>query len=334
MTKPLTLLMSRQAIDHFETRVADVLGDTPWRIVDLDAKPDADGIYPVDVAFLTRDVTGKSGKTDLAPTLTRYYEIVRAAPGLQWIQAHAAGMDRPIFAELHERGVRVTHGGGTTSMPVAQMAVAGLLALARRLPTLMDAQRRKAWEPLLPPRAPRDLSDQTAVIVGLGAIGQEIARLCKALGMTVIGISRSSEKPEHFDEVQPYENVDAVLPRADFVMLCCPLNTATRGLLNATRLARLPKGANVINVSRGEVLIEEDLAEALGSGHLGGAFLDVFQHEPLSPDSPFWTLPNVIISPHTAAHTAGHYEAVGKLFLQNLKRWREGQALINVATFA
>lgn len=334
MTQPLTILMSRLAADRFGAGVAAVLDDMPFRIVDLDVDPDSAQGYGIDLAFLTRDVTADSGKAVLAPTLTRFYEIVRASPKLAWLQAHSAGTDRPIYAELHSRNVLVTHASGTTAVPVAQMAITGMLALARRLPALMDAQRRKSWEPLHPPRAPRDLGEQTVVVIGAGPIGREIARLCVALGMRVLGVSRTPRGAEPpFEKIYSYGQVDTVLPEADFVILACPLTELTRGILNEARLYLLPIGAHVINVARGEVAVESALAGALAQGRLGGAFLDVFQREPLNGQSPLWTLPNVIVSPHTAAHTTGHFQAVGTLFLENLRRWRHDEKLINVAEF-
>jgi len=334
MAEPLTVLMSRQAADAFEARISTVLDGMPFRIVDLGASPDSAAGYAIDLAFLTRDVTADSGKAMLAPTLARFYEIVRASPQLAWLQTHSAGTDRPIYAELHGRNVLVTHSSGTTAVPVAQMAIAGVLALARRLPALMDAQRCKSWEPLHPPRAPRDLGEQTAVVIGAGPIGREIARLCVALGMHVLGVSRRPRDVDPpFEKVFPYGRVDAVLPQADFVILACPLTELTRGILNQASLRLLPVGAHVINVARGEVVVEQALIDALAEGRLGGAFLDVFEREPLDRESPLWGLPNVVISPHTAAHTAGHFEAVGRLFLENLGRWRRGEALLNVARF-
>lgn len=327
---PLAILMSSQAQQAFGARVADVLAGRPHRLLDLDAAADADGTYPVELAFLSRDVTADSGKTVLAPTLERFYAILRRSPRLRWLQAHAAGADRPIYAEMRGRQVQVTTGSGTTAEPVAQMAFTGLLALARRLPTLMDAQRRGAWEPLLGARSPQDLKQQTALVVGLGPIGQEIARLLKAVRMRVVGVRHTPRPTEHVDQVVTYEDLPTVLPTAHWVLLACPLTALTRGLVDARALALLPPGAHLVNVARGEVVVEAALEAAIRSGHLGGAFLDVFEREPLEPAHPLWGLPNVLISPHTAAHTTGHYAAVGELFLDNLQRHCAGQGMRNL----
>jgi phosphoglycerate dehydrogenase-like enzyme len=327
--RPLTLLLSKQAAHDFGARIEQVLCEVPYRFIHLESEPDAGGDFGADIAFLTREVTGKSGKTQLTDSLLRFYEILRGSPRLQWVHAHSAGADRPIYPELRKRNVVVTTSSGANAEPVAQMAVTGLLMLGRRMPELMDAQRRKSWEPLLGARAPNDLRNQTALVVGLGSIGQEIARLLKALGMHVIGVRRSRVPCPPCDETVAFEDLPLVLPRADWAILACPLTGQTRGLLNAASIALLPGGARVVNVARGEVAVESDLIAALGSGHLGGAYLDVFESEPLSPESPLWSLPNVIVTPHTAGHTTGHYGAVGEIFLDNLARWRDGRAMRN-----
>jgi phosphoglycerate dehydrogenase-like enzyme len=163
----------------------------------------------------------------------------------------------------------------------------------------------------------------------LGPIGREIARLLKALGMRVIGVRRQPAAVETVDEVVTFETIRAALPRADWLILACPLSETTRGLLNAATIDLLPPGARVINVSRGEVVVESDLVAALQAGRLGGAFLDVLVEEPLEAVSPLWSLPNVILTPHTAGHTRGLPKAVGEIFLDNLVRWREGRPLRN-----
>jgi phosphoglycerate dehydrogenase-like enzyme len=324
------ILLSDQAAEQFGPGIARIFQDQPYAITRPSDPPQADGSYDIDLAFISRDVTGKSSKTVLTDTLLRYYEILRHAPRLAWVHGHSAGADRPIYPELRSRGVTVTTSSGANAEAVAQMILTGVLALSRRLPELMDAQRRHAWEPLLGPRAPRDLAGQTALIVGLGPIGQEAARLLKMLRMQVIGVRRSEAATPHCDRVLPFGRLDEALPLADWVILACPLTDQTRGLLDAARIALLPAGARVINVARGEVAVERELAAALASGALGGAFLDVFEVEPLAPQSPLWDIPNVMISPHTAGQTSGHYAAVGELFLDNLARWRSGQPLRNL----
>jgi phosphoglycerate dehydrogenase-like enzyme len=284
----------------------------------------------IDVAFISRDVTGKSTKHELTESLQQFYRVLRAAPRLAWVHAHSAGADRPIYPELRARGVTVTTSSGANAEAVAQMVLAGVLALNRRLPELLDAQRRRAWEPLLGERAPRDLRGQTALVVGLGPSGLEVARLFKALRMQVIGVRRSDAAAPPCDRVVPLARLDEALPQADWLVLACPLTDDTRNLIDARRLALLPPGAHLVNVARGEVVAEPDLVAALRERRPAGAFLDVFAHEPLAAASPLWGLDNVLLSPHTAGHTSGHYAAVAEIFLDNLARWRDGQVMNNL----
>ena len=324
------ILLSDQAAAHLGTALDRAFDGQPYRLVRPDDAPRADGSYDVDIAFISRDVTGTSSKTRLTPALLRFYEVLRNAPRLQWVHGHSAGADRPIYPELGAKGVTVTTSSGANAEAVAQMILTGVLALGRRLPDLMDAQRRHAWEPLLGPRAPRDLAGQTALVVGLGPIGREATRLLKALRLNVIGVRRSDTDTPPCDRVLPFERLSEALPLADWVILACPLTSETRGLLDAAKLSLLPPGARLINVARGEVVVEADLIAALQTGTLAGAFLDVFEIEPLSGVSPLWDLKNVIVSPHTAGQTSGHYAAVADIFMDNLARWRAGQPMRNL----
>lgn len=334
MQSRLTLLMSAKAIDAFGTRIAATLADVPHHLTTPDNVLSGREPGGADIAFLSRDVTADSGKVRLAPSLMQYYDAMRASPNLRWFQAHSAGADRPIFAEMLGRGVTVTTASGANAIPVAQMAFLGALALARNLPALIESQRHRRWEPFLGDRAPRDIAGQTAVVVGLGPIGREVARLLKAVNVHVIGVNRSGNAVQAVDETIALHELERVLPGVSIVVLACPLTDATRGLMNRRTLALLPRGATLVNVSRGEIANQSDLIDALASGHLAGAFLDVFEQEPLDTESPLWTLPNVFVSPHTAGHTAGHYAEVGKIFLDNLGRWKAGAPLRNVIATA
>jgi D-2-hydroxyacid dehydrogenase (NADP+) len=325
----LRLLMSRRATETWGGRITSALAGQPHAFVLFeDATATTDGVQ-FDVAFLTRDVTGNSTKHALSPELKAFDEVLRRSQGLRWLHIHPAGADRPIYAEMRARSVTVTTSSGATAVTVAQTAAGAVIALARRFPALMDAQRRHAWEQLLGARSPRDLGGQTAVIVGMGPIGAGIARLLVALGMTVIGVRRSAEPVPPCERVVPYGALRDVLPRADWLILACPLSPITRGLIDGPALALLPQGAHLVNVARGEVTVERDVIAALSDGRLAGAYLDVFQHEPLDSASPLWDLPNVIVSPHTASHSQGLSDFVFEIFLDNLARWREGRPLRN-----
>lgn len=268
---------------------------------------------------------------DVFPDYSRqFFSAARRAPGLKWLHVFNAGVDHPIYSEMLERGVQLTTSSGSTAEPIAQTAIAGLLMLARDFPRWLSAQRRHAWEPMRGSDLPRDLRGQTVLVVGLGKIGREIARLARALGLHVIGIKRSGPQPEDdVDELHPPARIASLLERSDWLVIACPLTAETRGLVNAELLARLPEGARIINVARGEIVDEAALVAALQSGHLAGAYLDVFEKEPLPADSPLWDLPNALISPHNSAAAAGNDERVYRIFVENLKRWSRNEPLLN-----
>ena len=289
----------------------------------------ADGSSDVDIAFMTREVTGKSSSGNPTPELQGFDAVVRKSPKLKWLQIHPAGAERPIYRELRARDVKVTTASGATAVTVSHSVLGALIAINRRFPLLADAQRRHAWEPRLGERSPRDLRGQCAVIVGMGPIGRNIARLLKALDMRSIGVRRSAEAVPECDRTVAYAELPAVLPEADVLILCCPASAVTRGIANAGVFAAMPRGSLFINVSRGEIAVEKDVIAALQGGKLAGAYLDVFEREPLDRASPLWDLPNVLISPHTASHSLGQNEAIFDIFLDNLARFQGGQKLRN-----
>ena len=321
----MKLLLSEHALRTWGDRIK-AAGDVTFVTAE---KALADGAYDADIAFMTREVTGKSSMNNPTAELRNFDTVVRATPTLKWLQIHPAGAERPIYRELRARRVKVTTASGATAVTVSHCVLGALIAVNRRFPLLADAQRRHAWEPRLGERSPRDLKGQCAVIVGLGPIGRNIARLLKGLEMRTVGVRRSAEAVPDCDKVVAYTDLMGVLPEADWLILCCPASPVTRGIANAAVFAAMPKGSHVINVSRGEIAIQKDVIEALQSGHLAGAYLDVFEHEPLDPASPLWDMPNVLISPHTASHSLGQNEAIFEIFLENLARFRGGQKLRN-----
>ncbi len=326
----LRLLVSEAAWRRYGDRISAA---SPGLVVPVAVS--SDGTEPdlagVEAAFVSRDFYLGGTRDRLAPDYVRFLELLRRADKLRWVHVFATGADLWVYRELLARGVRITTSAGASAATVAQTAIAGLLALSRQIPRWIDAQRRRAWEPLYGEGEPRDLAGQTAVIVGTGAIGQEIGRLCKALGLGTVGVRNSpgATPPPGLDAAVTYPEIAAVLPRADWLVLACPLTQTTRGLVDARALALLPPGARLINVARGAVVVEADMLSALVNGSLAGAYLDVFATEPLPPDSPFWDAPGVLISPHSAAASDGTGDRVAAVFTENLRRWASGQALVN-----
>jgi D-2-hydroxyacid dehydrogenase (NADP+) len=342
----LHILMSQEAIDSYGAQIQAIAGIGKIHWLTLESQPEPDGTYPTDISFITRDITGASTKTHVLPTLARYYAILRASPKLQWVHAHSAGLDRPIYAELVARGVRVTSSSGANAAPVAHTAVAAVLALGRQFPVQIAAQHQRRYVPMTTHPLLHDLTGQTVMVVGLGSIGLLIAKYLNALGLKVMGVTHDPAKhtaakasgngstpAADCESICSYAQMDAHLPRIDYLVLACPLTPATSRLLHAGRLAQLRRGCYLVNVARGEVCVEQDVIAALQSGQLGGAFLDGFEVEPLSAESPLWDLPNVMLSAHTAGHFTGHADNVAKIFIDNVARYVQGSALRNeVAT--
>ena len=322
-----TLLVSHQLHARDGGRIAEAAarGGYPAELIVLPPNPaarlpDAD-CARIEAAFFSGDVF---------PDYSRqFWATARKAPRLKWLHVFNAGVDHPIFAEMLGRGVRLTTSAGSTAVPIAQTAIMGLLALARGLPRWLAAQRSRQWNPERE-NPPRDLQGQTAIVLGLGHIGTEVARLARALGLTVIGVRRGPRQAgDPVDELHAPSALPGLLPRADWLIIACPLTPETRGLVDARLIAALPRGAHIINVARGEIVAEPALIEALKSGHLAGAYLDVFETEPLPPDSPLWSLPNVLVTPHNSAAAAGNDGRVLAIFLDNLGRWHRGAPLLN-----
>lgn len=327
---PRRLLLSARLRHELGEAVAAAAAGCELEVLTLEQVVD-DEACTVHAAFISRDVTALSTKHEVQEPLAGCYRVLRRSPELAWVHSHSAGTDRPIYVELTARGVAVTTSAGANAEIVAQTALGGVLALARRFPQLLAAQSRREWAPLVAGPPPPDLAGQTLVLVGWGAIAQRLQRWLAMLGLTVI-VARHGPAPAGPGiETVRYGDLAAVLPRAQWLLLACPLSDATRQLVDAATLARLPAGAMFVNVARGEVVDEAALIDALRAGRLGGAFIDVFEHEPLAPESPLWALPNTIVTPHAAGHSAGNAARAAAIFIDNLGRWLRAEALRNRA---
>ena len=327
--------MSQQSIDRLGSSVATVMGQNAHELISLE-----DAVLAhrtdADLVFISREVTGASTKHEIHPALQKVYDLLRQSPRLQWVHIHSAGADRQIYLDLQARGVKVLTSSGANAQVVATVALAGILALARRFPMLWAEQQAKQWRPMLGERMPRDLPGQTATIVGWGPIGQKLGSLLKALGLDVVAVRQQLEaNPGRGGlavEMVTFDDWQRVLPRTDWLVLACPLTDKTRQLVNADTLSLLPQGAHLINVARGEVVDEPALVAALQGGCLGGAFLDVFAHEPLPVASALWALPQVMVTPHAAGHSDGNEQRVGQMFLDNLRHWVDPDSRVRLAT--
>ena len=250
--------------------------------------------------------------------------LAQRAPRLKWLHATSAGVDGVLPLTWLPRGVVFTNNSGAHGVKAEQYMIMAYNLLNSRMAAITANQHRHHWEALFSP----NIIGKTAVIVGLGDLGEGAARAAKKLGLKVIGVRRSRQKNRHADRVVTYQQLDRVLPLADFVVLAVPLTAETRGLLSAARLDLLKSTAGVVNIGRGPVADYRALEQRLRDGKLGGAVLDVVDPEPLPADSSLWTTPNLIVTPHISCDDGEHYIDISlDLWFENLARFRDGKTL-------
>ncbi|QNK79554.1 D-2-hydroxyacid dehydrogenase [Nakamurella sp. PAMC28650] len=271
------------------------------------------------------------GIPDVDPTMLA--RTVTTNPGLRWVQTMAAGGGATVqAANLSEEDlarVVFTTSAGVHGGTLAEFALFGVLAAAKDLPRLQRLQRAHEW----PERwAMGQVGEQTVLVVGLGGIGGETARLLKCFGATVLGVKRTAGPVDHVDEVHPLSALPELVGRADAIIFTLPGTAATAGLYDAELIAATKPGAVIVNVGRGTVIDEPALIHGLTTGPLGSAYLDVTAVEPLPAESPLWDLPNVVIAPHTAALNAKEDQRIAELFAGNMTMFLAGRRMTNVVT--
>jgi phosphoglycerate dehydrogenase-like enzyme len=264
--------------------------------------------------------------------------ILARAPRLAWVHSATAGVERVLTPAGRARGLVITNARGVFSAPIAEYVMMMILAVSRRFPQLLELQRERTWQPL----EGTELHDVTVGIVGLGSIGRAVADLARAFGCRVIATRRHTEGATaesdtgggaagaSLEAVWNPEMLPALLAESDFVVLALPLTPDTEDLVDAEALAGMKPGSWLINVARGRLVDDRALLRALREGPLGGAVLDAFREEPLMPSSPFYDLPNVIVTPHTAWSSGRVLDRSVELFCENLRRYAQGEPLLNV----
>jgi len=262
-------------------------------------------------------------------------EQFKVADKLRWIHSPAAAVHQLMFPELVQSDVILTNAREVHGPVVAESVMALVFALAKCLPQAIRLQQKHLWgqEVMWQGRPrPRELAGATLGLVGLGSIGQAVARHASNLGMRVLAVRESVEKgtPEGVHQVFASSQLDDMLGQSDYVVLAVPVTSSTRGLMNAARLAKMKSEACLINVGRGPLVDEAALAQAVRDKRIGGAALDVFEKEPLPADSPLWDLENLLITPHTAGLTEKLWERHYQLISENLRRYLDGKRLLTV----
>jgi phosphoglycerate dehydrogenase-like enzyme len=255
-------------------------------------------------------------------------------PRLRWVQSPAVGVGGMVGPELAASPVILTSARGVRARAMAEHVIGVMIALARQLPLVIRRQLAHDWAltEIETSGAIRTLHGRRLAIIGLGAIGLQVAPIASALGLRVSAIRKRSDqlRPDSVEEVLAPDRLFELLARSDVVVLAAPLTPETHRLIGADALNRIKPGALLINVGRGKLLDDAAVIEALRDGRLGGAALDVFTQEPLEPASPYWDLPNVIVTPHISGTMEDYWTPLVALFAENLRRFESGRPLLNV----
>jgi phosphoglycerate dehydrogenase-like enzyme len=292
--------------------------------------PSVEFVAPADQAGADRMLPGAEVVFGWAVTADNF----ASASMLRWIQITAAGAGAQLFPALVESDVVLTNGRGLHATAMAEHTLGVILAFTRKLHLARDAQHERRWtQRSLWTDAPPigELSGKTLGLVGLGAVGSAIASRARALGLHVIAVRHHpSSLPAPADEQWGVERLDALVARADILVLAAPLTAETRGLMSRDRIARMRPGALLVNLGRGDLVDEDALIDALRSGGIAGAALDVFRREPLAAESALWSMPQVIATPHVSGLGPRYWERAVELFAGNLRAYLDSRPLANV----
>ncbi|MBN1486039.1 MAG: D-2-hydroxyacid dehydrogenase [Anaerolineae bacterium] len=254
-------------------------------------------------------------------------QLLLTLDSVRWIHSVSAGIDHAMSDDLRTHRAVLTNARRVFDIPIAETVLAYILMVVKRMPEFFAYQQKHHWHRL----DLKEAGDQTVGLVGLGSIGTEIARRCQALGMRVIATRRRPERGADFvARLYAPEEMDTLLALSDFVVVAVPLTPETRCMLSAPQFQVMKPTAWLVNIARGPVVDENALIQALQQGEIGGAALDVFEQEPLPPESPLWDMPNVIITPHNTWSTPHLLSREAELFLENLKRYLRADPLLNV----
>lgn len=281
-----------------------------------------------------QELSGHVADADVAFTSELRPAHLAAAARLRWIHSPAAGVGSMLFPAMVASPVVISNSRGMSADHIAEHVVGVTLALFRKLPLALRSQAARHWaqDDMLQPPPLRTLRGAEALVVGLGSIGRASAWRLAALGATVRGIRRRTGEPvpDGVTTVGTPDDLQSLLAAADLVILAAAQTAETSRMIGGRELAWMRRDAVLVNVSRGKLVDEAALAAAVASGTIGGAALDVFEHEPLDPASPLWSLPNVLVTPHTSGFRPDHWDAATELFAGNLRRFEAGQPLVNV----
>ncbi|MFZ3572200.1 D-2-hydroxyacid dehydrogenase [Streptomyces sp. BH034] len=259
---------------------------------------------------------------DFRSTLLR-----EVGPGrLRWIHTSSIGMDPLLTEPIVNSDVVASNSRGVCERPIAEWVLGVLVMFAKDLRRTIELQQQHRWQH----RETEPIQGRKVLVAGPGPVGRETVLLLRAAGMDVTVVGRTARQDPTLGAIAAITDLDALLPEADDVVLTLPLTEDTRGLFDAARLNQMRRGARLVNVGRGAVVVAEDLLAAVDDGHLNAVALDVFEQEPLPADSPFWSRNNILVSPHASGDLVGWRSRVVDCFVENLRRWKVGEPLHDV----
>lgn len=325
-SSPMKLLIATSAVERLGPRLAAI--DPRLRLlqfdqhgeIDLDGARCTESACAPDVAWLSLDVFVEGH-------FLRFASILQRSPGLQWVQTVHAGLDLPLYLTLLEQGIRLSN-SHAHAPALAEYVLANVMAAFQSHERQWQLQRAGAWQPL----GFREVALSRWLIIGLGHAGSEIADRAKAFGAHVTGVRRSRSSHRSVDCMVPPGQIPRVLPEADVVVLCCPLTADTRDMVDADFVAAMKRSSVLVNIARGALIDDDALIKGLGRGQPDFAVLDVTRTEPLPATSAFWTHPQVRLTAHSA-FSGNHTTSRGDdLFLENLRRYCAGAAVLNEVT--
>ncbi|MFN6559006.1 MAG: D-2-hydroxyacid dehydrogenase [Nostoc sp. ChiSLP01] len=305
-------------------------------ILPLDLVADIEPHLPINTEVVRVDVDGNlDGDASDAEVYFSWFlsksnvlhKILEAAPALRWHHAPNAGVNHILTPIYLKRDIILTNGAGVHGIPIAEFVITYILARAKHLQELYSLQAQRHWKRGF---TIKELTDATLLIIGAGGIGQEIAARAKPFGLKIIGSRRHPQELPNFDKVVGTDEWRSLLPTVDYVVIATPLTHETKEFIDESVLRSLPPHAYLINIARGGVIDESALIKALTEGWIAGAALDTVTTEPLPPESPLWSLPNIFITPHTSGHSPKSKQRSIALFIDNLRRYQAGEPLRNV----
>jgi phosphoglycerate dehydrogenase-like enzyme len=317
----MQLFLTNEVLETVREHVERIVVSATFVTTDEQGRLSGADIAGSEIVFMSSDLLEWSRTSN--GVRAAILSALSAAP-LVWVQTASTGVEHPIFGALLERGVRLTNAPGLHSQPIAEYVFAHLLSLTKRVREHTALQASRSYTPL----QTEELHGKTLGIFGFGGIGRATARIARAFGMRVVAVRRTPGPDPDADSVLSPADLDAMITASDVVLIAAPLARETRGTFDAHRLSRMRPSAVLVNVARGAIVDEAALTDALRTGRLRAAILDVQEQEPLPPSSPLWALPRCIVTAHDSSHSPRTFERGVSLFLENLGRFVANEPLL------